>query len=117
MRNLNYLNKYRVIHPLWGVGNEKNGAFMLPPEITGSDLPIAVIASNGGGWDHVSVSTSKRTPTWEEMQRVKELFFEDDEVVIQIHPAKNDYVNFHPYCLHLWRPQNHEIPLPDVTMV
>lgn len=54
---------------------------------------------------------------WEQMNKIKEIFFNDDEVVIQIHPAKKDYINKHPYVLHLWRPQNVEIPLPDKLMV
>lgn len=27
-------------------------------------------------------------------------------MVIQIHPAKSEYVNLHPYALHLWRKEN-----------
>ena len=69
---------------------------------------LFVIASDGGGWDHVSVHVSGRCPTWEEMCVVKELFFKDDEVVMQLHPAKKDYVNCHPFTLHLWRPQTPE---------
>ena len=70
--------------------------------------PLKVIASNGGGWDHVSVSCQNRCPTWAEMDYVKNLFFKDDEVVIQLHVAKSDHINYHPYCLHLWRPQTNE---------
>ena len=68
---------------------------------------LAVIVSDGGGWDHVSVHVfgEKRCPTWEEMCAVKDLFFRDDEVVMQLHPAKSEYVNQHPFTLHLWRPQ------------
>lgn len=68
-------------------------------------------------WDHVSVSTRGRCPTWEEMCWVKSLFWGDDEVVIQYHPAKSDYVNFHPYCLHLWRPAGTELPKPPAEAV
>lgn len=66
---------------------------------------IRVQTSAGGGWDHVSVSTASDVPTWEQMCRMKQLFFYDDEVVMQLHPAKVDYINNHPRCLHLWRPQ------------
>lgn len=69
----------------------------------------AVIWSNGDGWDHVSVSWSDHCPTWEEMCRVKEMFFLPEEAAIEYHPAKSEYVNLHPYCLHLWRPKNGEI--------
>lgn len=54
-------------------------------------------------WEHVSVSRINRTPTWNEMCRIKELFWDDDETVVQFHPKKSEYVNRHPYCLHLWK--------------
>jgi hypothetical protein len=59
-------------------------------------------------WQHVSVSCSGRTPTWEEMCWVKNLFWDETEVVVQYHPAKQDYVNCHPNCLHMWRPTRHK---------
>lgn len=73
--------------------------------------------SNGMGWDHVSVSTQKRCPTWEEMCLFKYIFWPDSEACIQYHPAKQDYVNNHKYCLHLWRPQTEQIPKPLLAMV
>ena len=76
-----------------------------------------VVWSNGAGWDHVSVSWNNRCPTWEEMVKVKRLFFNDDETVVQYHPSESNYVNFHPYCLHLWRKQDDSIPLPATWMV
>ncbi|MCX7772945.1 MAG: hypothetical protein N2376_07530 [Clostridia bacterium] len=79
--------------------------------------PATVIFSFGGGWDHVSVSYSNRCPTWEEMSYIKDAFFGPDECVVQYHPAKSEYVNLHPYCLHLWRPQNEAIPMPPKEFV
>jgi len=73
--------------------------------------------SLGGGWDHVSISFSNRTPTWAEMCRAKEIFFGADEWVVQYHPAEDEYVNCHPYCLHLWRPQAESLPTPPSWMV
>jgi len=67
--------------------------------------PVQIRTSNGGGWEHISVSLKTRCPTWEEMCKVKGWCFSDDEVVMQLHPAKSDYRNQHPFCLHLWRPQ------------
>ena len=79
----------------------------------------SVIWSNGGGWEHVSVAPYKRshTPTWDEMCRLKDMFFHDDEVVVQFHPAKSEYVNNMPNCLHLWRPLNEVMPTPPSIMV
>lgn len=64
------------------------------------------------GWEHVSVSTDRRCPNWPEMSFVKDLFWEPEETVVQFHPPQSEYVNHHPYCLHLWRPIDAIIPLP-----
>lgn len=69
---------------------------------------LRVIVSDGLGWDHVSVSLPTRCPTWEEMCYIKSLFFEDEERVMQLHPEKSKWINNHPFCLHLWRPQTKE---------
>ncbi len=79
----------------------------------------SVIWSYGGGWEHVSVSPHKRriTPTWDDMCKVKDIFFRDEECVVQYHPPKSEYVNNMPNCLHLWRPIEKEIPTPPSIMV
>ena len=48
---------------------------------------------------------------------IKDLFFNEDETVVQYHPAKSDYVNNNPYVLHLWRPTDQDIPQPPTFMV
>ena len=68
-------------------------------------------------WEHVSVSCEHRTPNWTEMSFVKDLFWREDEVVMQLHPAKSEYVNLHPYALHLWRPMIAKIPTPPSILV
>lgn len=73
--------------------------------------------SNGCGWDHVSVSWPSRCPTWEEMCTVKKMFFYAEEICIEYHPAEDEYVSFHPYCLHIWRPQDETIPTPPSWMI
>ena len=78
---------------------------------------LRIIASWGDGWEHVSVSTETRCPTWDEMNHIKDLFWHSDECVIQYHPPANRYVNCHPYCLHLWRPIGVELPMPPTYMV
>lgn len=93
--------------------NDDGGAFKIP--FKGNQL--YVIASNGGGWDHVSVSLKDRCPNWKEMCFIKDLFFYYEECVIQFHPPKSKYKNLHPYCLHLWKPQDIEIPLPPLMFV
>lgn len=78
-----------------------------------------VIWSNGGGWEHVSVAPYKKriTPSWEDMCKIKDIFFRDDECVVQYHPPKSEYVNFVENCLHLWRPINKKLPEPPSILV
>jgi len=69
------------------------------------------------GWEHVSVSTERRCPNWPEMSFVKTLFWSDDEGVTQFHPPISEYVNNHPFCLHLWRNVNEPLRLPPSYFV
>jgi hypothetical protein len=78
---------------------------------------VAVIASDGMGWEHVSVSRKDRPPTWDEMCQIKDIFWDGEDCVVQYHPPKSKYVNNHPFCLHLWRPTEVEIPVPMKTLV
>lgn len=83
----------------------------------GEQLKIISSAGDETGWEHVSISTRRRTPNWMEMCFVKDLFWSDEECVMQLHPPKSDYVNNHPHCLHLWRPTLVDIPRPPSIMV
>lgn len=68
-------------------------------------INLAVIATREpDGWNHVSVSLPGRDPTWMEMCFVKDLFFEGEEVCLQFHPKKSEYINLHRHCLHIWQP-------------
>jgi hypothetical protein len=88
-------------------------------EIIRNGIVLCVIASAGAGWDHISVSTPFRCPTWEEMELVAKLCFEADEVAVQYHVPLKDHINKHPYTLHWWRPRSKlkPIPLPPKNLV
>lgn len=90
-----------------------NGGFIIPFE----SYELMVFASDGEGWEHVSVSLSHRTPNWKEMCYIKNLFWDENDCVIQFHPPKNEYVNNHPNCLHLWKPVGREIETPPNILV
>lgn len=75
------------------------------------------IISWGGGWEHVSVCPRNRCPDWDEMCQIKDMFWNDDEVVMQLHPAKSEYVNIMTNCLHLWKPIDQDIPVPPTLFV
>lgn len=76
-----------------------------------------VIWSFGGEWEHVSVCHKNRTPDWDEMCQIKDIFWGDEEYVVQYHPAKSVYVNNMKNCLHLWKPINQELPVPPSIYV
>lgn len=81
------------------------------------DKALHFIFSWGCGFEHLSVSTPIKTPTWEQMCTMKDIFWSEDEVCMQLHPKKEDYVNNHSYCLHIWKPIDKEIPTPPNIMV
>lgn len=100
-----------------------NGAFLIP--LRSANLKI--ISSDGSDWqesgllglpwEHVSVSTKDRCPTWDEMDYVKRLFWKDDETVIQFHVPRKDHISYHDFCLSMWRPVGVEIPMPPSICV
>lgn len=55
-------------------------------------------------------------PSWDDMCQLKDMFFKENETVVQYHPAKSEYVNNMPNCLHLWRPTNGALPTPPSIM-
>lgn len=74
----------------------------------------SIVVSWGCGWEHVSVSPYKRNviPSWDDMCYIKDLFWDEDECVVQYHPPKSQYVNMVPNCLHLWKPVGHDLEMP-----
>jgi len=114
------LKNHPILASTAAYGN--NGFFVIPHfRIFGYELRCQV--SDGEGWEHVSVTVAPkgknatRCPTWEEMCWIKDLFWDKDECVIQYHPAEKDYVSMHHFCLHLWRPIDQKMPVPDPLMV
>lgn len=85
--------------------------------IPGINRQCVIIASWGGGWEHVSASFKTRCPTWDEMCQIKDIFWGEEECVVQFHPPKSQYVNRHPYCLHLWKRIGAEYETPPKLFV
>lgn len=113
------LEKGRIRH---GVYKSETGCMFGAFELFGPKGTCLHIISSGSGewaegWEHVSVSTTHRTPNWPEMCFVKDLFWREDECVIQYHPPKAVYVNVHQHCLHLWKPDHVVIPIPPMILV
>lgn len=118
MKDLTELDVFRVPVPEgmnFPSAGPSGGVFSVPNPH--SMYPLRVIATISQGWEHVSVSLQHRCPRWEEMEHVKRMFFNENEVVIQLHVAEKNHVNCHPFCLHLWRPMKGHIPTPPAFLV
>lgn len=124
MKNLDNISNFRRID-LYGdgfLGDEANGAFIIDRYNNGEFY--LVIASNGQEWDHVSVTIHKKNggsvkkcPSYQEMMMIKEKLFSEEDVVFQLHPREEDYINTHPYCLHLWKPNNCNMVVPPLNSI
>lgn len=141
MRTSEHVNKFRrgeknpggIPKVLW-TENEvgMNGVFEIP-FANNPKVHFLAIASDGSmgegqssGWEHVSIRARslnaqnkmyERVPNWMEMCWLKELFWEDDECVVQFHPPKAAHVNTHPHVLHLWKFIGGVFPMPDKAYV
>ena len=111
------IKRYRVRDGLMGSTEQmkNNGVWVF--RYAGTLDPIRVIASDGGDWDHVSVSMLHQIPTWEVMCWIKDIFWNKEETVMQLHPPSSEYINLHPNVLHMWKPQKALIPMPPLHMV
>jgi len=114
------LELLRFPHPITGEkGDEFCGWFKIKLRSSKHEPLMAFVCYAAGmGWEHASITLNrKRTPTWEEMCQIKNMFWTKDKAVFQLHPPEKDYVNNHPYCLHLWRPVDCPVPMPPKIMV
>ena len=116
--------RYRGNHPIYGdcgqMRGENFGVFFVPIWTGPRNARMAVVCSEGEGWEHVSVSlpdSPRKCPSWDEMSLVKDMFWDGEECVVQFHPPKGDHVNNHTGCLHLWRYVGGEFPTPPSILV
>lgn len=56
-------------------------------------------------WEHIMLDLEEqgRCASYTEMSVLKETFWEESEIAIQVHPGKSNYINLRQYALHLWR--------------
>lgn len=108
-------NEYRIKDGVYGSTDDLGnmGAFIIPHQ----SFEFTAIASDRMGWEHVSVSLRNRTPNWKEMCFIKSLFWDSEDIVMQLHPPESEYVNMDENCLHLWRPTDRDIPSPPSILV
>lgn len=112
--------------PCASAPGDRFGVFRLKHSGAGSTAFVVMVSDgadwaecglDGPAWEHVSVSTKARCPTWGEMCYFADLFFEPHECLVQFRPPALEYVNDHDFCLHLWRLVGAEVPRPPALCV
>lgn len=119
MRNLNYINHFRDENlDMCGLNPKGNGMFLIPRKGNFRGF-YQVIATDGAGWDHISVclldsnfNFRERTLTWDEMCEIKDIFFKNNETTVEFHPREEDYIDEHPWVLHMWKSTAEAFPIP-----
>jgi len=124
--------KYRVTTGNYksSSGDGNKGLFIVPGQtkkFLHNQAFFQIIASNGAGWEHISVvpiyKSGKqigRTPTWEEMDYAKNLFWNNEDkpdIVIQLHVPGVFKIDFQPNCLHLWKKIGSIYELPPKNLI
>jgi len=95
-----------------------NGLFFIPgrrlPSEYGESVFLKVVASDGFGWDHVSVLGPNREATNQEMEDVRRLFWHRSEVVVEYHDPMVGIPEMtgQPRARHLWSAQGCEVIRP-----
>lgn len=101
----------------FGPNSGHNGRFLVQGPC-GCKLQLISYDGRESGWEQVSVSTDRhRSPNWPEMCFAKDLFWDEEECVIQYHPPLSQYVKNDRWCLHLWKPVHAAIPVPPSSLV
>lgn len=96
----------KVVQPIWLLGEPED--------------PIHIQASveRKGDclyWYHVSFKRQEdRTPSAEDVRRVREAMFRRSSVVVQVFPPRSEYVNLHAHVLHLWERLGGDRLIPDL---
>ena len=102
MRALKYIRRSPMLHIRQATVHGGSGIILVE-----NWFGSVVWGTDENGWEHVSVSPHRVeiVPSWDDMCKVKEIFWDDEEAVLQIHPPKSKYVNIKENCMHLWRPK------------
>lgn len=60
-----------------------------------------IVTIDDGKW-HMSISTPNASPSYREIKEARYKYIPDDVYMAQIFPPREEFVDIHPYCHHLW---------------
>ena len=122
-------------HPMSTKPGDTGGVFVIPLKSKMGRKPkffFHVIVSDQYGWNHLAVTKmtadrktgkfdlANKQPTFQEMEGLKEMFFAEGSVVMQVHIPEKVWENKTPMTLHLWEPKPESlktIPIPSPLRV
>ena len=104
-----------ILSGSWREVERRRDGSMYTNALTGQRVILSLEEHEGRKWLHCSTSFPDRLPTWPELRDAKDLFIGREVEAVQILPPEKEYVNVHPYCLHLWAHADKSRALPDFT--
>lgn len=75
---------------------------------------VVTVSKDAGKW-HLSISRKDRLPNYDEIKYARYAYLPEDIVVAQLFPPKEDLVNLHQFCLHLWELVPEELPAEAIA--
>lgn len=60
-----------------------------------------IVSKDGGKW-HLSIAHPNRYPTYDEIKKARYKFLANELYMAMIFPPKEEFVNLHNNCFHLW---------------
>jgi hypothetical protein len=98
-----------ILPPGWGfesreirMGSDRMSARIFRPPRGYAVLVSIDRLNDKKEWLHLSVSRPDRLPSWEDLRETKNTLLGAEKVAIQLLPRESEYVNAHPFTLHLW---------------
>jgi hypothetical protein len=61
-----------------------------------------IVTIDAGLW-HLSISTYNQLPSYKEIKQARYAYCPNEIYMAEIFPPKEEFVNLHPYCRHLWQ--------------
>lgn len=69
---------------------------------------FVMVRIENGRW-HLSISTPSASPSYKEIKEARYRFIPNDVTMGQLFPPREEFVNLHPYCHHLWEIKENEV--------
>lgn len=116
--SLSHVERFRIQKGPFATEPEADSGTLLLPTQWGTTLECHYDRGLGAAWERVAVLCRKkkgdiRTPTWEEMQLAKEVFWQPKESVVQLHVPDYAKLHLNPHVLWLWRAKGQYMPRPS----